>query len=101
LVVTNRSSSGDCIFDFFAKTALTKGKRRILKWFHILVLALIAVEILLLAFWRIKDTTDSRISSRTNLFGLKLALVTVKNLLNVKKSGEQITTFLKKYFLSY
>jgi hypothetical protein len=43
-----------------------------------------------------KITTDSRISSRTNLFGLKLALVTVKNLLNVK-SGEQITT--KKNFL--
>jgi hypothetical protein len=64
--------------------SIDQGKRRILKWFHILVLALIAVEIFFIGLWRIKITTDSRISSRTNLFGLKLALVTVKNLLNVK-----------------
>jgi hypothetical protein len=50
-----------------------------------------------LGLWRIKRLQRiAGLAPRTNLFGLKLALVTVKNLLNVK-SGEQITT--KKNFL--
>jgi hypothetical protein len=57
--------------------SIDKGKRRILKWFHILVLALI-VEILFIGLLANKDTTDSRVSSRTNLFGLKVAVTVFK-----------------------
>jgi hypothetical protein len=73
LIVINRSSSGDCIFDFtYTKTtALIKGKRT--KVVSYSGFSPDSGKSFLLAFWQIKGATDSEISSELNLFGLELA----------------------------